>query len=183
MIVSIAAAALAVQVSMIPGSAVAPVLPQAVQYRVPVHPPPCGHGWDLSARNGLCYPNGISGAAGPGRKLPARRPLSRAVWARRRPRCQGWPMLPERDGAAAISAGASTILRRTVRPTPASGPVLLSGLSYGRRSSATASATTATSEAMVYGFGSHPSGAYGSARPRVRASSCAVAKMQRMAKS
>ena len=164
MIVSIAAAELAVQLSMTPGSAVAPVLPQAalpqaVQYRVPVHPPPCGHGWDLSARNGLCYPNGISGAAGPGRKLPARRPLSRAVRAWRRPRCQGWPMLPERDGAAAISAGASTILRRTVRPTPASGPVLLSGLSYGRRSSATASATTATSEAMVYGFGSHPSGA------------------------
>ena len=58
MMVSIAAAALAVQVSMIPGSAVAPVLPQAVQYRVPVHPPPCGHGWDLSARDGLCYPNG-----------------------------------------------------------------------------------------------------------------------------
>ena len=30
---------------------------------------------------------------------------------------------------------------------------------YGRRSPATASATTATSEAIVYGFGSHPSGA------------------------
>jgi hypothetical protein len=63
MIVSIAAAALAVQLSMTPGSAVAHVLPQAalpqaVQYRVPVHPPPCGHGWDLSARDGLCYPNG-----------------------------------------------------------------------------------------------------------------------------
>ena len=58
MIVSFAAAALAVQLSMTPGSAVAPVLPQAVQYRVPAHPPPCGHGWDLSARDGLCYPNG-----------------------------------------------------------------------------------------------------------------------------
>ena len=60
MIVSIAAAALAVQFSMTPGSAVAPdlVAPQAVQYRVPVHPPPCGHGWDLSARDGMCYPNG-----------------------------------------------------------------------------------------------------------------------------
>jgi hypothetical protein len=48
---------------MTPGSAVAPdsvapVLPQTVQYRVPVHPPPCGHGWDLSARDGMCYPNG-----------------------------------------------------------------------------------------------------------------------------
>ena len=63
MIVSIAAAALAVQLSMTPGSAVAPVspqavLPQTVQYGVPAHPPPCGHGWDLSARDGLCYPNG-----------------------------------------------------------------------------------------------------------------------------
>ena len=63
MIVSIAAAALAAQFGMTPGSAVAPVLvapvlPQTVQYGVPAHPPPCGHGWDLSARDGLCYPNG-----------------------------------------------------------------------------------------------------------------------------
>jgi hypothetical protein len=62
MIVSIAAAALAVQLGL-PGSAAAPALiepalPQNVQYRVPAHPPPCGHGWDLSARDGLCYPNG-----------------------------------------------------------------------------------------------------------------------------
>jgi hypothetical protein len=57
MIVSIAAA-LAVQLSMAPGSAAAPVSPQAVQYRVPAYPPPCDHGWDLSARDGLCYPNG-----------------------------------------------------------------------------------------------------------------------------
>jgi hypothetical protein len=62
MIVSIAAAALAVQLGMTPG-AVAPVSPQAVspqtvQYRVPVRPPPCGDGWDMSARDGLCYPNG-----------------------------------------------------------------------------------------------------------------------------
>jgi hypothetical protein len=58
MIVSIAAAALVVQLSMTPGSAVAPALAQTVQYRVPAHPPPCGHGWDQSARDGLCYPNG-----------------------------------------------------------------------------------------------------------------------------
>jgi hypothetical protein len=63
MIVSIAVAALAVQLGMMPRSDVAPVLPQAalpqaVQYRVPVRPPPCGHGWDVSARDGLCYPNG-----------------------------------------------------------------------------------------------------------------------------
>ncbi|MEY9384629.1 hypothetical protein ABIF93_002886 [Bradyrhizobium japonicum] len=31
---------------------------QQVQYGVPRHPPPCGHGWDLSARDGMCYPNG-----------------------------------------------------------------------------------------------------------------------------
>ena len=63
MIVSIAAAALAVQLGMMPRSDVAPVLPQAalpqaVQYHVPVRRPPCGHGWDVSARDGLCYPNG-----------------------------------------------------------------------------------------------------------------------------
>ena len=29
-----------------------------VQYRVPVRPPPCGDHWDLSARDGMCYPNG-----------------------------------------------------------------------------------------------------------------------------
>ena len=33
-------------------------LAQEVQYRVPVHPPPCGHGWDVGARDGMCYPNG-----------------------------------------------------------------------------------------------------------------------------
>jgi hypothetical protein len=58
MIVSIAAAALAIQFGMTAGNPVAPALPQTVQYRVPAHPPPCGDGWDLSARDGLCYPNG-----------------------------------------------------------------------------------------------------------------------------
>ena len=56
MIISIVAAALALQLG-----ATAPATPpglQTVQYRVPVHPPPCGHGWDLSARDGMCYPNG-----------------------------------------------------------------------------------------------------------------------------
>jgi hypothetical protein len=33
-------------------------LVQEIQYRVYAHPPPCGHGYDLSARDGLCYPNG-----------------------------------------------------------------------------------------------------------------------------
>ena len=58
MIVSLAAAALAAQLSIIPNVAVAPVSPQPVQYRVRPYPPPCGDGWDLSARDGLCYPNG-----------------------------------------------------------------------------------------------------------------------------
>ncbi|MET4041744.1 hypothetical protein ABIC03_003435 [Bradyrhizobium sp. RT6a] len=31
---------------------------QQIQYGIPRHPPPCGHGWDLSSRDGLCYPNG-----------------------------------------------------------------------------------------------------------------------------
>jgi len=31
---------------------------QRVQYGVPRHPPPCGDGWDVSARDGMCYPNG-----------------------------------------------------------------------------------------------------------------------------
>jgi hypothetical protein len=31
---------------------------QEIQYRVPVRPPPCGHGWDVSARDGMCYPTG-----------------------------------------------------------------------------------------------------------------------------
>ena len=143
MIVSIAAAALAVQFSMTPGSAVAPdlvapVLPQNVQYRVPVHPPPCGHGWDLSARDGMCYPNGY---------LP---PQDQA--ARQYQRHYGGGRYPARRADTTIGTEASGRLGwhpPNVRPPER----------YGRRSSATASATTATSEAMVYGFGSHPSGA------------------------
>ena len=58
MIVSIAAAALAAHLSMAPEIFAAPVMPQAIQYRVRPYPPPCGDGFDLSARDGLCYPNG-----------------------------------------------------------------------------------------------------------------------------
>jgi hypothetical protein len=58
MIISIAAAALAAQLSVTPEAAGTRVSPQTVQYHVPAHPPPCGHGWDLSASDGLCYPNG-----------------------------------------------------------------------------------------------------------------------------
>lgn len=40
-----------------PGSELPPLEP--AQYGgVPMHPPPCGDGWDLSAHNGMCYPNG-----------------------------------------------------------------------------------------------------------------------------
>jgi hypothetical protein len=59
MFMSIASVALALQVSTpVPFPNESEPLVQEVQYRVPVHPPPCGHGWDLSARDGLCYPNG-----------------------------------------------------------------------------------------------------------------------------
>ncbi|MEY9121086.1 hypothetical protein ABIA03_006986 [Bradyrhizobium yuanmingense] len=55
MIVSVLAAALLVG-PPVPGLVQPPI--QQVQYGVPRHPPPCGHGWDLSARDGMCYPNG-----------------------------------------------------------------------------------------------------------------------------
>ena len=34
------------------------ILAQEIRYRRHGRPPPCGHGWDLSARDGMCYPNG-----------------------------------------------------------------------------------------------------------------------------
>jgi hypothetical protein len=59
MLVSFAAVALVAQLG---GPVNAPGQGEAVvhhaQYRVYAHPPPCGNGWDLSARDGLCYPNG-----------------------------------------------------------------------------------------------------------------------------
>lgn len=58
MLMGMAAIALAIQVGTpIPYSS-SQGLAHEIQYRVPVHPPPCGHGWDLSARDGMCYPNG-----------------------------------------------------------------------------------------------------------------------------
>jgi hypothetical protein len=57
MFMSIASVALALQLSgPLPNEGL-PVVEQ-VQYGVPVHAPPCGNGWDISARNGMCYPNG-----------------------------------------------------------------------------------------------------------------------------
>src|SRR4051812_34289939 len=59
MLVTIATLALALQLSPPPPPANAGAsLVQEAQYRAYAHPPPCGHGWDLSARDGMCYPNG-----------------------------------------------------------------------------------------------------------------------------
>jgi hypothetical protein len=57
MIVTIASIALALQLYAPLSNEDLPVA-ERVQYGVPVHPPPCGHGWDVSARDGMCYPNG-----------------------------------------------------------------------------------------------------------------------------
>lgn len=60
MLVTIASLALALQVgSPAPPPNASETLIQEIQYRVYAHPPPCGHGYDLSARDGLCYPNGV----------------------------------------------------------------------------------------------------------------------------
>jgi len=59
MFASLAAAALIAQLGSpvhTPSQGEAFVL--QTQYRVYAHPPPCGDGFDLSARDGLCYPNG-----------------------------------------------------------------------------------------------------------------------------
>ncbi|MEH2569963.1 hypothetical protein [Bradyrhizobium sp. AZCC 2289] len=59
MFASIASMALALQVGMAaPSPNDSQPLLEQVQYRAYAHPPPCGHGFDLSARDGLCYPNG-----------------------------------------------------------------------------------------------------------------------------
>lgn len=53
-----AIAIVALQLSQVaPATGAEPQVYQ-VQYGVPVRPPPCGHGWDVSARDGMCYPNG-----------------------------------------------------------------------------------------------------------------------------
>jgi hypothetical protein len=49
------AAVLALQLGLVHNAIAPPKL--HVQYGYG-RPPPCGHGWDLSARDGLCYPNG-----------------------------------------------------------------------------------------------------------------------------
>ncbi|WP_298877640.1 hypothetical protein [uncultured Bradyrhizobium sp.] len=57
MIMSIAAATLALLVGSPAPIDASPEI-NTVQYGVPVKPPPCGNGWDISARDGMCYPNG-----------------------------------------------------------------------------------------------------------------------------
>ena len=61
MLLSIAAAALALQAGLpLPSHLETPRhVAEPIQYRAYAHPPPCGHGFDLSARDGLCYPNGF----------------------------------------------------------------------------------------------------------------------------
>ena len=58
MIASIVGLALAAQISAAPPPGLDVPLLERVQFGAPVHPPPCGNGWDLSARDGMCYPNG-----------------------------------------------------------------------------------------------------------------------------
>jgi hypothetical protein len=58
MIASIAAAILAMQIGVPSPDEFPRRQFESVQYRAFAHPPPCGHGYDLSARDGLCYPNG-----------------------------------------------------------------------------------------------------------------------------
>ena len=59
MIASLIGLALAVQSTITAPPPQTPLVEQIQYYRrAPVHPPPCGNGWDLSARDGMCYPNG-----------------------------------------------------------------------------------------------------------------------------
>ncbi|WP_441236313.1 hypothetical protein [Bradyrhizobium sp. 930_D9_N1_4] len=60
MLIATIATILALQAGA-PAPTAAAERPLEVQYRdrgVPRHPPPCGDHWDLSARDGMCYPNG-----------------------------------------------------------------------------------------------------------------------------
>lgn len=122
MIVSIAAAALAAQLSMASDAVVAPVLPQTVQYRVRAYPPPCGHGWDLSASDGLCYPNGY---------LPPQDQFSRQY--RRAYRGDGRYPVPCGNGADLDSRDGQCYPTGTVPPQFQAGRQQYYGEGYYRR--------------------------------------------------
>jgi len=60
MIASIAMAVLALQLGApVPSPHEGSPLAQEIRYRRVGHPPPCGHGYDLDERDGLCYRNGM----------------------------------------------------------------------------------------------------------------------------
>jgi hypothetical protein len=60
MFANIAVTALALQLSAPPPSLnESDLLIQEIRYRRHGRPPPCGHGYDLDERDGLCYPNGM----------------------------------------------------------------------------------------------------------------------------
>ena len=139
MIITIAASALAIQLNIMPVRAAQPLV-QPVQYGVPVRRPPCGHGWDVSARDGPLLPERLFAAAGSGRQtvpastLLSRRPIPCSLRPRHRRRYSGRAMLPERNGTAAVSAGTSALLRRRrVLRTSSATPILLSRLNSTSR--------------------------------------------------
>jgi hypothetical protein len=59
MIFGLTAIALAAQLAVRPAEIAGHELRQETQYRAYGHPPPCGNGFDLDARDGMCYPNGM----------------------------------------------------------------------------------------------------------------------------
>jgi len=82
---------------------------QEIQYYRYGRPPPCGHGYDVDSRDGMCYPNGmVPPQFQPGRYYPleyggGRRPIPLRSWRRRR--YSRWAMLSDGHSAAALSAG------------------------------------------------------------------------------
>lgn len=59
MIFGLTAMAIAAQLAARPPEIGGSERRRQVQYRAYGHPPPCGNGFDLDSRDGLCYPNGM----------------------------------------------------------------------------------------------------------------------------
>jgi len=98
MLFNIASVVLALQLG-IPGHALSDgqAAVQEIQYRVPVRPPPCDHGWDVSARDGMCYPNGYL----PPQELEANRrgyPAAGAITAVEGTQCRAGTVLTSISG-------------------------------------------------------------------------------------